>query len=277
MVDLAEHHALNVVKLLLLGDSGSGKTGALASLADAGYNLRIIDLDNGIDVLKNMLLDPKTPYKKDAHKRVKVKTLTEAVTSLSATPGVPKQATVWNKLINTLNHWKDGVEDLGPVETWTSKDILVIDSLTFAGYAAMNFSAVMNSGNRNQDGRMVYFHAQNYIEHLIQKLYGDDINCHVIITGHIQFMGDDMTIMHGYPATVGRALSPKIGRYFNSILMVKSDGQSRKIYTTPISRVELKNSAPLSVKPSYDIKFGLAEFFSDVLTETKPTPAVKVA
>ena len=43
------------VKMLLIGDTGSGKTGALASLAKAGYKLHILDFDNGVPVIASYL------------------------------------------------------------------------------------------------------------------------------------------------------------------------------------------------------------------------------
>ena len=45
------HTSAIITKMLLIGASGSGKTGALASLAAAGYKLRILDYDNGLDFL----------------------------------------------------------------------------------------------------------------------------------------------------------------------------------------------------------------------------------
>ena len=57
MPPLSKHQSGCATKMLLLGDSGAGKTGALASLAQAGYNLRILDLDSGVDVLRNLLGD----------------------------------------------------------------------------------------------------------------------------------------------------------------------------------------------------------------------------
>lgn len=268
MPDLEMHPSSNITKMLLIGDSGSGKTGSLGSLAHAGYNLRIYDLDNGIDALKNMLMDPKSPYDKEAYKRVKYQTITErpaGTNTMSAM--VPKSATVWTKLSQQLDHWKTKEEDLGSLDKWTADDVLVIDSLTLAGIAAYNFAAVQNAGNRNIDGRMIYFHAQTYMEKMALILFSDEVKCNVVVTSHISFIGgDDSTgALHGYPTTIGRALSAKIGRYFNTILMVKSDEKkARKIYTVPTSRVELKNSAPLRVKESYNITFGLAEFFKDV-------------
>ncbi len=38
------------IKLALLGNSGDGKTGALASLANAGYRLAVFDFDGGLDI-----------------------------------------------------------------------------------------------------------------------------------------------------------------------------------------------------------------------------------
>ena len=49
-------------KILLIGKSGAGKTGALASLVAAGYNLRIIDTDKGVRPLRSLLTDPHYPY-----------------------------------------------------------------------------------------------------------------------------------------------------------------------------------------------------------------------
>jgi GTPase SAR1 family protein len=38
MTSLAEHHSSHIVKLLYIGDSGTGKTGSLTSLVKGGYN-----------------------------------------------------------------------------------------------------------------------------------------------------------------------------------------------------------------------------------------------
>lgn len=263
MPSLENHPSSKTTKLLLMGNPGAGKTGSLAALADAGYNLRILDLDNGLDVLRNLLMDPKSPYKGEAYKRVNYVTLTEKKMGITSAGGLetPKGATVWNRVSSTLNNWPDG---LGPIASWTEKDVLVIDSLTLAGIAAFNFAAVATAGDKNRDPRMVYFHAQNYLEYLMQCLYSDEVVCNVVVCAHITFIGDELKIMHGFPTTIGSRLSSKIGRYFNTMLMIRQEGPRRKIYTIPTSQVELKSSAPLKVKDSYDIKFGLAEYFRDV-------------
>ena len=57
MPSMLEHESNNLVKVMVASDSGSGKTGALASLVDAGFNLRILDFDNGLSVLKGFVKD----------------------------------------------------------------------------------------------------------------------------------------------------------------------------------------------------------------------------
>jgi Tfp pilus assembly pilus retraction ATPase PilT len=51
MPSMLDHESNELVKILVAADSGSGKTGSLASLVDAGFNLRILDFDNGLSVL----------------------------------------------------------------------------------------------------------------------------------------------------------------------------------------------------------------------------------
>ena len=56
MPSLDQHQSNDFVKLLLIGDSKAGKTGSLISLVKAGYKLRILDLDNLLDVLKYFIM-----------------------------------------------------------------------------------------------------------------------------------------------------------------------------------------------------------------------------
>ena len=53
MANIKTHKSAEYTKLMLVGDSGSGKTTALASLANAGYNLRILDFDDGLSILQS--------------------------------------------------------------------------------------------------------------------------------------------------------------------------------------------------------------------------------
>ena len=52
-----KHQSRKVTKLLNIGGSKSGKTGALIPLLEAGYRLVIADFDNGLDIIHHMLRD----------------------------------------------------------------------------------------------------------------------------------------------------------------------------------------------------------------------------
>lgn len=286
MPQLSSHASSTVTKMLFIGDSGSGKTGALASLAQAGYNLRILDLDSGLDVLSNLLRDPKSPYGAEALARVTYETLTDPMQAVAGKL-VPKKATVWQRAIQLLQHWRvekprgpavmssDGkpvpqpVEyeyDLGPLVTWGPRDILVIDSLTMLSTAALNFVLSMNVRLGQQPHQSDWYTGQQMIESLLQMLYDENVRCNIILISHISYIGEENGPQHGYPASLGKALSPKIGRYFNTCVMAKTQGAGaavkRKILTNSTQMVELKTSNPINIKPEYDLASGLAEIFT---------------
>lgn len=262
MTQLTKHQSATSTKLLLIGDSGAGKTGALASLALAGYNLRIIDTDAGLDILSNLL----KPHP-EALAQVEYETLTDPYGNVNGKL-VPRRATVWQRLARLLDNWKTESAEFGPISTWGAKDVLVLDTLTTASNAAMNFVLAMNNRIGQKPWQSDYGDAQTYVESMLQMLYDEGIKCNVIVNSHITYIGEENGPVHGYPASIGRALPPKIGRYFNSVLMLRSTGQGasvkRKLLTNTSGQVELKNTNPLKVKAEYGIETGLAEYFKDI-------------
>lgn len=262
MPALSAHQSSEITKLLLVGDSGSGKTGSLASLAEAGFNLRIVDLDSGLDVLANLLA------KSPALSRVHFETITDKMRNVAGKL-VPAQATAWQRTIGLLSNWPE----LGPVTSWGSQDILVIDSFTMLGNAAMNFVLAMNSRLGQRPHQSDWYDAQGMLESLLQMVYDEAVKCNVIITSHIAFIGEENSaVATGYPMALGKALPPKVGRYFNSILLARSTGTGtgvkRQILTASARMangiVELKNTAPGRVKPEYPLETGLADYFKAI-------------
>ena len=283
MSKLTDHKSNKVSKVLYIGDSGAGKTGSLASLAKAGFKLRIIDLDAGLDVLHNLLKDSKSPYGPAAIENVEYETITELMRNVSGRL-VPSQAKVWTRLVDMLINWspktteswpwkkdKNDTAELGPVTTWDSESILVIDSLSRASSAALNFILAMNARLGQQPHQSDYFNAQPLVEGLLQMLYDENVHCNVIMIAHIAYIGEESGPVHGYPASIGKALPPKIGQYFNNTIMAKTTGsgtaQKRRILTNTSGVVELKNSAPLRVQAEYDLTTGLAEYFRAIRGE----------
>lgn len=293
MTQLSNHQSSGTTKMLLIGDNGSGKTGALASLAAAGYNLRILDLDNGLDILANMLRDSKSPYGQEALKHIAYQTITDPMRNVNGKL-IPKSATVWQRVAKLLDKWqvtakaeKAGdpdviVEDFGPVSTWTNQEVLVIDSLSMLANAALNFILSMNARLGQQPHQSDWYAGQQLLESLFQLLFDDGIKCNVVMNCHIVYIGEENGPQRGYPATLGKALSPKMGSYFNTILMAKSQGSGasakHKILTRSQGMIELKNSSPLTVAAEYPLETGLADYFKAVRAGPQPrlgTPAAE--
>lgn len=273
MTKLVNYQSAQTTKMLFIGNNGSGKTGALAALADAGYNLRIIDTDNGGDVLVNMLTDASSRYGKDSHTRVDIETLTDPM-RLVGTKLVPGKATVWQRAVGLLTSWKTPDTDFGAITTWSTQDVLVIDSLTTLSNAAMNFILSMNARLGQQPHQSDWYQGQQLIESMIQMLFDVSVKCNVIINCHIKYIGEENGPQQGYPDTLGKALSPKLGSYFNTILMAKTVGKTRKIFTNTAGMVELKNTAPLRVQAEYPIETGLADYFKAVRAEPSLAPKI---
>lgn len=271
MPSISAHQSSQTTKMLFIGDSGSGKSGALASLAAAGYNVRILDVDNGLDVLKNYLTDPNSSYVKlnpKCAENVQFMTITDEMKNMNGKL-VQSKATVWQRAVGLLQNWTDGEVKLGSITTWGPQDVLVIDSLTMLSNAAMAFVLAMNGRLGQRPQLQDWGEGQGHIENLVQMLYDDGVKCNVIVNCHITYLGGDGGGMErGYPNTLGKALPPKIGRYFNTSLMARSSGSGanvkHKIFTNTQGIVELKNTAPLRVQPEYDLSTGLADYFKAV-------------
>lgn len=285
MPSLADHHSNQSVKLLYIGDSSTGKTGSLASLANAGYKLRIIDIDNGLDVLKNVILHSPNFYDPKCLNNIQYISCNDSMKSVNGKL-MPLKAVGWAKAMNALYHWKDGEVDLGKVSEWGPDTVLVIDSLSSLSTLALNFHLSMNGalglGRTQNEARRDIGSAQNLIRDLLQMLYDPAIKCNVICISHVTFVdeqghnpgtdeakGQSM----GYPSAIGRALSPHIPRWFNSMLVARLTGAGQsakaKIYTKSQMTsggqiIGAKNTNPFKVADSYPIETGLADYFKAV-------------
>jgi hypothetical protein len=269
MPDLVNHQSAQTTKMLFLGPNGSGKTGgSVCSLASAGYNVRVLDLDNGLDIVKNILTSEKGKklYGPEAATRVKFETVTDPMKNVAGRL-VPSKATVWQRVAKLLNNWsktEGASDDLGPISGWTSNEVLIIDSCTTLANGAMNFVLSMNARLGQQPHQSDWYQGQQLLESLFQMLFDEGVKCNIIINCHIVYIGEEGREV-GYPATLGKALSPKMGSYFNTIVLAKTTGQGaaerHKIITKSTGGIELKNSAPLDMAAEYPIEDGMAQVF----------------
>lgn len=261
-----------VAKILLIGKSGAGKTGSLAALVAEGYNIRMIDTDKGIRLLKALLTDERYPYAKIIRARgidlntavryvpidtaMKLRTITQRVgdnKTTSQTLLAPNDAKAWTTTIDLLDKWKEGNVDLGSVRTWGPKDVLVLDSFSTLAKCAYYFSQSLNGrlGARDQgfDYQRDVGEAQSQLTRLLELLYDSSINCNVIVISHITWVDESQGVASrpreatkdgamvlsnpdGYPSAIGRALSPQMGKYFNDCYITRSEGSGMSVRRT---------------------------------------------
>lgn len=257
MPSLADHTSASIAKLLFLGDSGAGKTGALASLAGADYKLRILDMDNGLD---SLVMQIKQHYPNKLG-NVGYETLRDKYKASPAGPVIDGAPKAFIKALELLDKWSDGTKP----ETWGPDHILVLDSLTFMSNAAMEWADVFKS---SKDRRQVYGEAQRAVEHVIAMLTAESFRCNVIIIAHVDYIDRQDGLKKGFPTTVGKALSPKLPAYFNSVALCESVFKDNKVVrtvrTTSTSMIDLKNPASIRMAPSMPVETALADFFKTV-------------
>lgn len=260
MIDRVES---TLIKMMLIGDSGTGKTGALYSLAEAGYRLKILDFDNGVDIISRVARDK---GKTELLKNIDYVTLTDkwkAVGTRMIPNGAPK---AWANALKLLSSGKLGEEDWGNPDGWDSGDVLVIDSLTMAAKSAM--LNVLQANGRLMDNPQIqdWGEAQRIVGGLIQMLCSTELKCHVIVLSHINYIELQEGLAKGYPTAVGKALSTELPRYFNIILQARTKGTGsnakRILSAAPAQAVETKSGMlPDKVPESWPQEKGLAEFF----------------
>ena len=289
------------IKMLLVGDSKAGKTGALASLLLAGYNIRVIDLDNGADVLMGVgaVKAARTDYSEgpsswryklrngasldvqtctDGSLRVKRNTIV-AGRNIEGFALVP-DGTAWDKALAQFHLWPE----FGPVETWGSDTVLVIDSLSFLGQAALNWVMKLNGRLGAKPFDTDYGDAQALITHLdyrggnLFKESADRPNRPAPKPDH-----NDLSIVEkAYPMTLGKAMNNTVGRYFNTLFLVKTIGSgasTKRVICTSntnagTAQIDLA-SIDLEVPAQLPIETGLAEYFERVKGPLPPRDEAK--
>ncbi len=258
MTLLADHHSSQYVKLLYIGDSGTGKTGSLVSLVAEGYKLRVLDTDDGLDVLAQYVMK-ECP---DNMKNVDYESIRDSYKGTSqgmVIKGMPKAFTKGTQL---MTEWSDGSS---PCE-WGSDTIFVLDSLSTYARSAFEWAKALNPGAR--EPRTWYFAAQQGLESVLSSLTSEEFKCNVIVISHVNFTERLDGMIKGYPNSIGQALGPVIGRYFNTFLLAETVGAGksarRSILTATTGVIDLKNPAPFKIESKLPLESGLATAFAQL-------------
>jgi len=231
--------------IMVVGDSGAGKTSSLASLANAGYNLRVLDLDNKLSVLRKHLTE-------EGAGNVSVMTFKDALN---------KKADAYKRFKNVVyNGWKDDDEDLGKLETWGPDTVLAIDSATFLGDIIKNEARAMDGkANFEKLSQANWYDAILQVENLFNFLTSDFFKCHLVMTALPLLVEDEAGISKFYPNIVTKNFSAGVGKYFDNVVRISSkrDG-SRIIRTGGDNRMELKVSGDFPLEIPADLSVLLA-------------------
>ena len=248
-------------RVLICGEPASGKTGAIAQLANAGYRILLHDFDQNTRVIGS--------YLKSGHGDVFVSTYTVAKltnttlfngTSTAATEAVKEL----RRFCKMLEHWKTADEDLGPSSGLTSKDVIVVDSGTFLGELLL--LAALEDPETKRDLRSLYSTAGRYYSAILDHLCGNKIGASVLVLTHLTQTGDkdDQGKIIGkardIPVGVGEKFSKKMQTYFSDIwhLEVGRTGE-RTFKTAATDKASLRTSRPDKIAGAE--KFDLASIF----------------
>lgn len=260
----AQSNDASPVRALYIGDSGSGKTGSLISLLQAGYTIRMLDMDNNSDSLVQLCrhVDPKLLDRLDII-RVRDKFRASSLTGLEVS-GQPK---AYVDALKFLNKWDDGTS----INEWDSNTIFVLDTLTSTGRAAFHWARGM--APTAKDPRQWYAAAQDSLKTMLELLTSPDFSCHVLVLSHIDLIERDDGTTKGYASSLGKALGPQIAKVFPTLIMAETKGQGsaikRTITTRPTLLVDLKNPVPFNMEDRYPLETGMADIFRVLLGHGK--------
>lgn len=241
------------IKILLVGDSGTGKTGSLVSLVEADFRLRVLDYDNKLaGGILPILVKQKCP---DKLENIDYEPLRDDLKGSALGPILDGIPTAFTRGLALLDKWSDG----SIPKQWGSNTILVLDSLTFMSDSAFNWAKGMNPSAK--DPRQWFYSAQQAVEGTLALLTSKKFNCNVIVIAHVDWQSRPDGTMKGYPTSVGKALGPTIPAYFENMALTQIVAGKRTIQTFPTALIDLKTPAAFKMPQSMPIETGLRDYF----------------
>ncbi len=295
-------------KLLLIGDSGVGKTGALAALIAVGYKLFMIDTDKGADILDGQIRSELSPYKSymTAHNikpfyscvpfDIPMGLIEVTINGKKETLIGPTSGAAFMNIFRQLQDWKtpDG-ESYGNVSTWGPDCVLVLDTVSTLGQIAKTYSQFLN----NHPGLLADEYgrdagaARDLVTRLLHILMSTSLKCNVIVNAHVTRVDTSTGVSmnpsqrlqekklvnpkatasfedaKGYPDVITRDFSTKVGKFFNNLFAAHEDYGKRFISTVPVKNITTK-SAVLGLESSYPISTGLLEILCALRFQPPP-------
>lgn len=267
-VGLARPDGIQAPSVLLMGETGGGKTTSIVTLLQAGLEVFVIGteptfLDSLLDGLERAdvkrFLD-QLHWKSIMPARVGIAGLKGMVQQISKMDYEslsklrPDNQRAHAQLITLLATLEDFVDDrtgasFGSVESWGPQRVLVIDSLSGLNLMAMDLTI----GNKVTAHQGEWGVAMGTLEKLLLNLTSN-LKCFFVLIAHTEREGDE--ISQGTKvmvSTLGRKLAPKVPRFFSEVVQAYREGDNY-LWSTIATGVVLKHRAlPLGGKlqPSF--------------------------
>lgn len=245
--------------ILLMGDSGTGKTHSLRTLVDAGIKPFVIFTEPGMEVLGDLPADsyhfhyvtaPEGNWAGLIDTADKVNKYNFDMLTKMTDQNRSRYGQFVN-VLKTCNNFVDSRtgEEFGDASTWGTDRALVIDSLTGLSDMAMRL-VVGGKPTRAMQDWMV---AQNMLKSFLDQCT-NQLRCWFVVIAHIEREKDEVTggtqLMVG---TLGRALAPKIPVFFSDVIQTIRQG-SEFTWDTSGGNITVKaRNLPISgkLRPSF--------------------------
>src|SRR6266403_1996197 len=272
------------VRMMIVGYPGTAKTGMIASLANAGYKLRVLDYDGNSQSLL-------TYTDADKLANIDIVYLEDRMRNgerFIETTGVP---TAFRAGLDLLDEWKykepDGtLVNLGKSKNWGCDTVVVLDSITSMGLASFRRQKSISNKTPLNTTEQVWGIAMAQQEAFIEQLTSQSNHFHVIVLAHLKIVGpkdirkedDDITKEikaelqelipnRLFPSALGKALPPVIGGHFPILIEAANEFKGGKVERVirVIPRPELDLKIPSKV--SFDkasVTDGLAKIFAEL-------------
>ena len=257
MAKASQHEEDTFFRTLFVGDSGTGKTGALLSLIKEGYEIRMLDMDGGAESLVQ-LIKHECPERLDQFDYIQLRDDFQSHPSKGLSLKGPAKA--YTRAIKYLNKWDD---DSIPAE-WGPNTVFVLDTLTSFGRAAFLWAQSLNPTAK--DPRQWYGASQDSIRTVLDLLTSVNFKTNVIVSSHLQFIEKDGAPLQQQVTAIGKALGADIPKVFNNMLLASKTGTGdnvkRVIETRPTALLDVKTVAPWLFDRKLPLETGLATIFA---------------
>lgn len=266
MPSMEEIQQTNCRRVLLIGESGAGKTGSLASLVNNGCKIHLIDLENNIEPLKVFsnpafhknidvvsLVDKMeigsakyVPVKKDNKELGKVYKAMMPVGEPMTIAGIQRLLKFWDYCVTPegelflpkqskgaeIPFEKEGNKKYlyGDTKLFKPNQVIVIDSLSAVVRAATNQVKFITGTNYGNHSYGEYAQMQGMINQFLETIRS--MKCNVIVTAHVKHTtSENGAIIKGHANSIGKALDGIVPSFFDTVLLLENVEGKRVIRT----------------------------------------------